>query len=225
MDPSARVYSRFALRLYDFWVLTVSNLWAWRCPTSNTLLPFFRLNLAENAHLDVGVGTGYYLATSARELAKTKSVTLLDLNPNTLAIAESRLRRAGYKGTMEKLEHSILLPLPEHLHSKFDSISVFYVLHCLGGTRPQKEQAVFSGLAQALAPDGVVYGSTILGKGVQHNWFGRMLMRTYNRKGIFGNAEDSLDNLEVALKEYFEDVEVRLVGVVAMFEARKPINK
>lgn len=32
MHPSAQIYSQFALRLYDFFVLWFSNSFAWLCP-------------------------------------------------------------------------------------------------------------------------------------------------------------------------------------------------
>ncbi|KAI0928148.1 hypothetical protein AcW2_004254 [Taiwanofungus camphoratus] len=225
MDASAKVYSTTTLRLYDFIVLVASNSWAWRCPTGSTILPFFQKNLSENAHLDVGVGTGYYLAASASHLAKAKSITLLDLNPNTLVVAEKRLRNAGYKGSIDKVEQSVFDSIPEAFHSKFDSISLFYLFHCLPGTFPAKGFHVFANLGLALAPNGVLYGATILGQGVHHNWLGRQLMSIYNKKGIFGNSEDSMENLERALRAYFEKVEVRIVGVVALFEARNPLKQ
>lgn len=224
MDASASVYSRFILHFYDIVVLFVTNNWGWRCPTRSTLLPFFQSHIGENAHLDVGVGTGYYLAASAPLLAKTKNVTLLDLNSNTLDVAEARLRRAGYKGAIDKVEQSVFSPLSAPLRSKFDSVSLFYLLHCLPGTFPAKGSHVLANLSAALAPDGVLYGATVLGYDVHHNWFGSFLMWLYNRKRIFGNSRDSLENLEKALNGYFEEVEVRLVGVVALFEARKPFR-
>ncbi|KAH9934319.1 S-adenosyl-L-methionine dependent methyltransferase [Fomitopsis serialis] len=224
MDPSARVYSRFNLRLYDLVVLVISNKWAWRCPTSSTLVPFFHKDLGERAHLDVGVGTGYYTAKSAHNLAKTENVTLLDLNEATLSTASSRLRQAGYRGTIDEIHHNVFHPLPDHLHGKFDSVSLFYLLHCLPGSMVDKGPKVFATLGVALRPDGVLYGATILGRGpgVAHNWLGRRLMGLYNKKGIFGNADDALDDLKNALEGRFEDVEVKLVGVVALFEARRP---
>ncbi|CCM00165.1 uncharacterized protein FIBRA_02193 [Fibroporia radiculosa] len=225
MDPSARVYSSFKLYFYDFVVLVVSNALAWRCSTRAVLLPFFQAHIGERTHLDIGVGTGYYPAHSILKLARTTHVTLFDLNPATLHSAEQRLRTAGYNGVIEKVERSIFLPLPESLQAKFDSISLFYVFHCLPGSFPEKAISVFTVAAAGLAPGGVLYGATILGQGVHHNWFGRQLMAFYNKKGIFGNTKDSAENLELALKECFEDVKIRVVGMAALFEARGPISK
>ncbi len=41
-------------------------------------------------------------------------------------------------------------------------------------------------------------------------------------KGIFSNAEDTLDDLEAALEARFSDVRLEVKGVVALFEATAP---
>lgn len=222
MEASASIYTRFSLSLYDIIVLTISNSFAWRCPTGAVLLPFYKQHLAESTHLEIGVGTGYYPAASVRELAKTKVVTLLDLNPNTLAVSRQRIAKAGYKGEIELLEHNVFKPLPATTAGRYDSVALFYVFHCLPGSLPKKAADVFAVVAPVLAPGGVVYGATILGSGVSHNWLGTRLMGIYNKKGIFGNVGDSEEGLKDALRESFEEWEVRVVGVVALFEARKP---
>lgn len=225
MEPSARIYSRFNLNFYDFIVLVISNRFAWKCSTNGVLLPLFQQHIGERAHLDVGVGTGYYVASSTIKLAKVENITLLDLNHNTLDSAASRLRRAGYKGNIDRVEQSVFSPLPDTLHGRFDAISLFYLFHCLPGAFPTKAEQVLDNLVPVLAPGGVLYGATILGTGVQHNWLGTRLMSLYNKKGIFTNKADSVENLEKALRSYFEDVKLRIVGKVAIFEARGPIRK
>ena len=222
MEPSAAVYRPFMLRIYDFFVLSITHTFIWRCATTSVLLPFFQRNLAKGAHLDVGVGTGYFTAASAPLLAKTKNVTFLDLNPNTLAMAEQRLRRAGYPGDIQTVQWNALRPVPDDLRGKFDSISCFNTLHCIPSVFPAKASGVFANLSAALTPDGVIYGSTVLGYSAGHTWLGSLLVWLYNRWGIFGNAKDSAENLERALKGQFEEVEMKVVGVVALFEARKP---
>ncbi|CDO71978.1 hypothetical protein BN946_scf184943.g12 [Trametes cinnabarina] len=221
--PSASIYSQLALRFYDFVVLTVSNRFAWRCPTASVLLPFYQQHLRESANLEIGAGTGYYPAASSARLAKgVKVVTLLDLNPNTLAYARNRLANAGFKGDIECVHHDVFDPLPDTMRARYDSIALLYLFHCLPGTFPKKATDVFKAVVPALAPGGVVYGATILGWSAEHNGFGRRLMKLYNRKGIFGNAHDTLEGLREALEESFEESEVRIVGVVALFTARKP---
>ncbi|KAL7278354.1 hypothetical protein ACG7TL_008330 [Trametes sanguinea] len=222
MDPSATIYTKLMLQIYDILVLNLSNRFAWRCSTPNILLPFYQQHLGDNAHLEVGVGTGYYPAASVSKLAKTKLVTLLDLNPNTLAMAETRLSTAGYRGAVEAVERSIFDPLPESMKGRYDSVALLYVLHCLPGVFPQKADKVFENITPALAPGGVVFGSTILGRDVDHNWLSRILVRMYNQKGMFGNLNDTEADLRQSLERYFEEYDLRMEGIVAIFTARKP---
>jgi len=210
----AAVYSPLVLRLYDWWVLGVSNRFAWDCPTREVLLPFFRAHIGHR-HLDVGVGTGFYLA-EARPPSSTR-VVLMDLNPQSLYAAQAR---AGLTFT-RVVRHDVMQPLPPDVGYGLDSISLFYLLHCLPGTMLQKAR-VFANLKGHLAPGGVVYGATILGDEADHNALGRKLMRIYNGKGIFGNQSDTRDGLERALARHFSWFTVRVVGKVALFEAREP---
>ncbi|KAM5536901.1 hypothetical protein V8D89_009448 [Ganoderma adspersum] len=225
MHPSASFYTILTLRLYDFFVLNVTNSLAWRCPTRTTLLPFYQKHTKESStHLEIGVGTGYYpsAATSSGALSKTQLITLCDLNPNTLAFSKSRIMRAGYKGSIETLEHNVFYPLSQDVRAKYDSVALYYLFHCLPGSFPQKGTDAFANITPALAPHGVVHGATVLGTGVGHNWFGSQLMGFYNKNGIFGNTGDTEEGLREALAEVFEEWEVTVVGAVALFEARKP---
>lgn len=211
----AAVYSRFILKLYDFWVLGVSNTLAWQCPTRTVLLPFFTEH-ASNRHLDVGVGTGFYPAnTTFRDNAK---LTLLDLNTDSLNAASDRIGRSG----TTSIQVDILNPSVQLPAQSWDSISLFYLLHCLPGTMEDKA-AAFRCLKTALSTDGILYGATILGDQANHNSFGRTLMNVYNKKGIFGNRHDTAENLEEALKKHFGSVHVRTHGTVALFTARAPL--
>jgi hypothetical protein len=45
-------------------------------------------------------------------------------------------------------------------------------------------------------------------------------MRLYNRKGIFSNTEDDLRGLEQGLATQLTDVEIEVVGAVALFAGR-----
>jgi len=220
----AAIYEPSALKIYDIVVLKFSNSYAWRCPTRAVLLPFFTQNLSQN-HLDIGVGTGYYLRQSiaSRVLTKDSKVTLLDLNPNTLEAAQAQLRNgAGIEAT--QVLWDVVRPLPslapDAAPMKFDSISLFYLLHCIPGP-PATKASIFAHLKNNLSPRGVLYGATILGrgKGIRHNWLGRFLMWIYNRNGVFGNVDDTEEDFLGALEEHFVDVEVWVVGVVLLFRA------
>ena len=78
----------------------------------------------------------------------------------------------------------------------------------------------FDHLKAWLAPGGVLFGASILGREVPHNAGGRALLKLYNAKGIFGNANDSPGDLRRTLEARFERVEIELVGCVALFVVR-----
>lgn len=225
MHDSAKTYSGAILRLYDFFVLFFSNTFAWGCPTDSKLLPFFREHAGQDVHMDIGVGTGYYPSQSVDKLLKAKRLILVDLNPNTLRSALGRLHAAGFTGDIETIEHDIFQPLPQALHGAVDAISLFYLLHCLPGTFPAKAEQIAAHLVPILASQGIVYGCTILGKGIEHNYIGKALMRIYNNKGIFCNDGDSAEGLQEGLSTHFEEVDVEVVGRVAIFVARKPVSE
>ena len=97
-----------------------------------------------------------------------------------------------------------------------------YILHCLPGP-PERKATVFAHLKKKLQDNGVIFGSTVLGKGVVHNWAGRSLIRIYNFAGVFGNAEDGPDVFLKELKMHFQDVDARIEGTVLLFAAKGPI--
>ncbi len=209
----AAVYSPLTLALYDAWVLGISNRYAWCCPTTEVLLPFFCANV-RTRHMDVGVGTGYYLA-KARLSADTQ-ITLLDLNLNSLEAAKRRIGRANTR----TIQHDVLSPIAGE--QRFDSISLFYLLHCLPGPLDAKA-AIFGHLKHNLQPDGVLFGATILGDEAGHHRFGRKLMAVYNKKGIFGNCDDTQAGFDAHLREHFREVKLRREGRVLLFCAAQPI--
>ena len=209
-DEGAKVYTPLTLKLYDWWVLNISNDIAWRCPTKKYLLPHFLRYLSSN-HLDVGVGTGYYLTHARGDSA----ISLMDLNNSSLEAASARVGEARINS---KIKHDVFEAYPESLRNKFDSISMFYLLHCLPGNMAEKE-IIIKNAKMALTDDGVLYGATILGNGVNHNSFGKLLMNTYNSKGIFSNKNDSEEALRKILSDHFETADVRVTGTVAVFSA------
>jgi hypothetical protein len=112
--------------------------------------------------------------------------------------------------------------IAEPADTGYDSISLFYLLHCLPGTMRDKEAAI-SNLSRYLSRKGVLYGATVLGDEVDHNRLGRLLMKIYNRRGLFSNRLDSIDSLRWALRRHFESVQVWQHNKVALFVARDPI--
>lgn len=224
---SAAIYKPFLLPIYDAFVLGFSNAFAWCCSTKNVLLPFYREHLTNSKnHLDVGVGTGYYPLRSLDLLREGTRIVLMDITPHTLNLVTSRLENDAGLQQVESVFHDATKPWdrPAHL-AKFDSISFFYVFHCMSGSSiKEKADAVCGSLKHHLDPEnGVFYGATILGVEAKHNFLGSILMKLYNRKGIFGNLNDKESDLRDALKGHFQEVDVTREGKVALFKAKKPI--
>ncbi len=208
-----KIYHPWALKLYDFVVLWFSNKWAWRC-TREQQLQHYQENIS-NKHLDVGVGTGYYL-NKINFNTQTPQLTLMDLNQNCLNYCGQLLAR--YKPILYK--HDIFQPMDD-LNDHFDSIGLNYVLHCVPGSMEQKK-AIIQNLAKKLKSNGVLFGTTILGNSAPHNGLGKYLMSLYNRKKFFTNQNDSLEHLKTLLESVFQEVRLETVGVVALFSAQKP---
>ncbi|MCT2031660.1 class I SAM-dependent methyltransferase [Dietzia cinnamea] len=203
---SGGIYNPVTLRLYDAGVLGLTNRLIWRCPTA-TMVEHYRSH-AGRSHLDVGPGTGYFL-----ERIDSPSLTLLDLNASCLAAASVRV---GHGRSVASLQQSFFDPLPRE-HS-FDSIGLNFLLHCI----PSHEKwDRLSQLRGHLRPGGTIFGSTLIPDPETATLAARALNSTYNKLGVFGNADDTMDELENALRGYAE-VSTRRVGQVALFSARRP---
>ena len=165
-------------------------------------------------HLDVGVGTGWFL-DHCRWPVENPQITLLDLNENSLSVASGRIRRYA----PETVQANVLDPV-DLADARFDSIGANFLFHCLPGELEWKAATVASNLRPYLASEGVLFGSTILGRGIDHNLLGRRLMRLYNRKAIFSNIKDDLPGLKQGLASELTEVEIEVVGAVALFAGR-----
>lgn len=202
------VYTRRTLRAYDWFVLGISNRLIWRCPTPR-LLRMYNEYASAN-HLDVGVGTGYLL-DHCRFPVERPRIGLLDLNASCLRTAAERIARYQPLQFQANVLASIEIDT-----APFDSIGLNYVLHCLPGALAEKA-VVFAHLARLLRPGGIVFGATLLSGGVRRNWAARRLMRYYNRRQIFSNRDDHLEQLDAALREYFVTHQLEVVGSAALF--------
>jgi ubiquinone/menaquinone biosynthesis C-methylase UbiE len=211
-ESGASVYSPTVLKLYDLCVNGLSHRFVWQCPTKTVLLPFYKEHLGPK-HLDVGVGTGFFIARAG--LTSSHQVGLLDLNENCLRAAAAQVKQAKVR----TFRRDIMQPSSEPADTGYDSISLFHVLHCLPGTMDDKETAI-ANLKRYLSKTGVLYGVTILGEEAGHNPIGRMLLKLYNDKGIMHNMADTLDGLQLMLGRQFRNVQIRRHNKVALFVAR-----
>ncbi len=213
LPPSAAIYNRAMLAMYDHYVLGFSNTWVWRCPSRQILALYDRE--VSDRHLEVGVGTGYFPDHCRFPVARP-AIDLLDIHPRTLEATARRLQR--YRPRI--VEANVMEPL-HGLEPGYASIAINYLLHCLPGTLLDKGRRVFDQLIPLLdAGEGRLFGSTILGQGVAHNRLGRRLMRLYNAKGIFGNTGDNADDLRRLLESYCAAYTLEVQGCVALFTGR-----
>lgn len=212
VEAGQAIYTKRTLNAYDFVVHGVSNRFLWKCPTPR-LEQLYNDHVSAN-HLDVGVGTGYFL-DRCRFPSATPRIALMDLNSETLQFASRRIAR--YRP--ETYRRNVLEPIALE-GARFDSVGMSYLLHCVPGSIEAKA-VTFDHLKALMNPGGVVFGATLLQGGVTRNWGARRLMELYNRKGVFANREDDLAALQRALELRFVDVSVEVVGCAALFTGRK----
>lgn len=205
------VYSKRVLKTYDLIVLGVSNRLIWQCPTHIQEEHYNRYLTAN--HLDVGVGTGYFLE-HGQFPSPTPQIALMDLNQNSLAFAAQRIAKYSPKSYL----CNVLEPIATD-GERFDSVGINYLLHCLPGNIETKA-VIFDHLKALMNPNAVLFGTTLLQGSVPRSWLAKRLMAVYNKKGIFSNEQDDLDTLKSALTQRFRDVSVEVVGCGALFSGR-----
>ena len=203
------VYTPVMLSIYDVLVHGLSNRFAWRCPTRR-LLELYRSDLSAN-HLEAGVGTGFFL--DRVDAARYDRLALLDINRHCLDRAGHRLAR--FKPALYQV--NLLAPIKLDL-APFASVGLTYVLHCLPGRMSEKLVAV-DHLRPLMRAGAVLFGATILGRGISPNWAARALLGLYNAKGVFNNREDDMASLSDGLRQRFDRVEIEREGCVALFRA------
>jgi SAM-dependent methyltransferase len=204
-------YMRFVLRCYDVAVYGFNCPVVWRCPKSR-LVELYNAHVSAR-HLDIGVATGRLLQECRFPVAAPQ-ITLMDISQDALVTAARRLARY----TPRTHRASVLEPWGLGAGA-YESVGMSNLLHCLPGAMPEKAVA-FEHARAALAPDGVLFGATVLGKGVEHTWLSRSTVARYNRRGIFSNLDDSLGDLDAALGRVFDSHEIQVKGAIALFSAR-----
>jgi len=214
--PGAKAYSPRLLAVYDWLVLGVNARLLWRCKPSE-VLELYNLRVS-NEHLDVGVGSGFFL-DRCRFPSATPRICLFDLNTNSLGFAATRIAR--YRP--ETHCGDVLAPLP-FSEGRFGSVGMSALLHCLPGTIATKS-IVFANVARCMAAGAPLFGCTVVNVPEHMHWLARRVMTSLNRKGIFSNLGDKPEELERALSQHFDAVKVRRVGCVAIFEARARAGK
>lgn len=208
--PGQASYTPLNLLFYDWVILGLFLRFIWRCPSEN-IQDLYQQNIGKR-HLDIGVGTGYFLDHCA--FSEKPEIHLLDLNENCLRTTAQRLSRYSPK----TVQANALKPLPLG-NDKFDSVALSMLLHCLPGNLESKA-VIFRSIKAHLAPGGVVFGGTILTGGVEQTILSRALLAFLNSRGVFTNAEDDLSGLDSVLKREFSHYEIKVSGSAALFTAR-----
>jgi hypothetical protein len=202
----------------------------WRISESD-IHTLYKSNISTN-HVEIGVGTGLFLAKDVS--SKCNSITLMDLNPNSLNVCEKRILTSYESSetesapTVNKVVADITKEDSLHTHvGQHNSVAANFLFHCLHGTSLYDKRLAFANCASLLSPDGVFIGSTILGKEMMDDAeaAGRTplgVLQRYNDWGIFGNSGDSFADLENILRELFTEVDLKMIGYCGVWTARGP---
>lgn len=206
------LYTKPLLSVYDWLLLELHCRFIWACPPKY-MLDLYNKHISSN-HLDVGVGTGYFLDRCRFPTANPR-LALMDLNSNCLEVTGRRLARYN----PEIYRRNVLEPIHIDNTLSFDSIGVMNLLHCLPGNIESKG-LVFENLKALLKPGGVVFGSTILYGSVPRNLLATCTLILANRLGFMTNMEDHPDDLKASLAQHFSENSVDIIGCMALFWAR-----
>ena len=152
-------YTRRSLAVDDLAILGYFSRLAWRCP-AHRIVDHYDQHVSAN-HLDVGVGTGYFLDHCQFPASSgPPRLALLDISSACLDAARKQIARLH--------PETILANALEPIHydgPRFDSIGMNYVLHCLPGDMESKAVAI-DHLTALANPGASVFGATLLHDGV-----------------------------------------------------------
>jgi ubiquinone/menaquinone biosynthesis C-methylase UbiE len=208
---SQAAYTKVFWSLYDVLALGFTSRIAWKC-TPDNIIEMYNRHVSAN-HLDVGVGTGYFLDNCTFPTANPRLV-LIDLNANSLAITGKRLSRYSPQSHRRNVLEPLDIDGPG-----FDSIAVNHVLHCLP-VPMQEKGVVFENLEPLLNPGGTIFGATLLYGGVKRSFLATYGFYWLNLMGIMTNRHDDVDGLKEILSRHFTESDVRILGCGALFWGR-----
>ncbi len=208
----AAVYSNFLLSIYDWEVLIFEMQCIFKC-SAQKILDLYNKHVSAS-HLDVGVGSGYFLDKCHFPVAQPV-VHLMDLNTNSLQKTSGRISR------YHPVSHhwNVLEPYPDDM-PLFNSIGAANLLHCLPGNMLTKG-IVLKNLNRFLNKGGVFFGATVLGQGIDAGFLFGHANPLYNRLSVFSNLQDNAADLNCILADNFETYSVDVVGSYALFVAHK----
>jgi ubiquinone/menaquinone biosynthesis C-methylase UbiE len=208
---SQALYTRWFLAVYNRLLLDLMSRLVWNCPSDN-VLELYNQHVSAN-HLDIGVGTGYFLDKCTFPVPNPRLV-LVDLKANSLTIARKRLARYS----PQTYRQNVLEPL-EIDGPRFDSIGINYLLHCLPVTM-QAKGVVLKNLKALLNPGGILFGTTFLYNGVKRSLLATWFLYWLNILGIMTNEQDDVEGLRQNLARHFTESDIKIIGCGALFWGR-----
>ncbi len=194
-------------------MLRLSNPLIWRCPTARILALYDQH--AGASHLDVGVGTGWYL-DRCRFPAPAPRVGLMDLNADSLAFAADRIAR--YRPETYRFD---VLGAPATGIAPFASIGMTYLLHCLPGDIAAKAKTFDTVRAVPGRRRRGVRRHDPVGRRPDHGCGAGADAGLQPQGGVLQRRRHPAGPARGADRR-FRSVEITVVGCVALFVAREP---
>ncbi|SPJ82572.1 uncharacterized protein FTOL_09977 [Fusarium torulosum] len=230
-------YTPFALSLYELCVIRISLPLLWGCSAQKHLGPLFSKNFSKR-HLDIGVGDGYFPTRALKDAARepeSQHLTLVDFSEQCLAATKRRVLSHYPEVDIRCVLADAGKPFPDSLQNeRFDSASLFLVMHHMPGPSHLKTQAI-TNAKNLLNREGILTGCTVLGtewektdqgyKVLNERPSSRLvssILEAYNKRGLFDNLQEDPNVIERALQNEFEEVETQVVSMMFVFRARKP---
>jgi len=139
----------------------------------------------------------------------------MDSDANSLRAASKRLIRYKPEEYQRNVTESFDINAPA-----FDSIGMMNLLHCIPGNLKTKA-IIFKHAKAVMNPGAVIFGATILYKGIKRSAPATLAIKYYNKKGYMDNMNGSLEDLQESLRGSFSDSSVKVIGCEALFWARK----
>lgn len=206
-------YQSLALRLSDRWQRQLIQRFFWRCPALPVRLDFYRQHLSPR-HLDICPGNGFY----PKHCMTVRQLSLLDPDPLRLQLAR---RSIGPARINQLIEHDLRQPFPAALYHRFESVSLFDVLHQFP-TAHEDVIRLLTDISRLLTPHGGICGTLVSPDPADHRFAGRWLLNRQKRGGRFSPYCPTALQLADHLKGVFQQVSLTRCGGVILFSAACP---
>jgi ubiquinone/menaquinone biosynthesis C-methylase UbiE len=212
------IYRKSVLRHYDWLVHGVSNALVWRVPTRK-IHRLYQQNLSDS-HLEIGVGTGKFLVKHGSKDSNSRLV-IADASHDCLEWTSERLQKKQIPlDAIVQVNFGSAQSIEIDLGRRFQSVGLNYVLHCLPGI--QAKQRALEFIKFHLMPEGVLFGTTLIGVPPSHYLPARWLEKKYQKLGVFSNQEDSICSIAQLLAEHFDEVSCVPRGRAIFFRTSQP---